>query len=265
MKRFKSENGAVIVEASLIIPMIMMLVITLMWVVNLCTAQAKIQIAVNSAAKEVSQFSYLYGLTGLNDKRSGLAQEGQGTTATVDEGIDGIQQMYSGLSSIGDTGKQAFSSGNFSNVVSDARNGYDNVEAGANTVKNVYDEIKKDPKSFLIGLGKASASVGIDVATSYLIAAPLGKYFAEKHLSTSTRSADQYLKKLGVVGGFDGINFNLSRFCTSGNDEIMIVAQYKLAPIRFFNIDVEYNIVQTGATKAWFGVSKIDKSSENGS
>lgn len=259
--RNKKEKGAVIVEATLVIPIFVMLVITIMWVANLCTAQAKIQVAINSSAKEIASYSYLYGLTGVNDYRKQLANAGKESTATVDNAIDGIGQVFTGLGQAGECGQQLVN-GNLDDVYAGIKDSYKNTNDGVSKINISYEYIKKDPKSFLIGLGKASASVGIDYVTS-CAAGALGKFFSEKHLTPDGMSANAYLKKLGVVGGFDGIDFSHSQFCMSGGNDIVVVAQYQLSPIKFFNINVEYNIVQTARTKAWFGFS--DKNNgENG-
>lgn len=260
MKKIFNEKGAVIVEATLAIPMFIFLVITIMWVANLCTAQAKIQIAINSAAKEISSYSYLYGLTGLNNKRATLNEGGQEGRTTASEAISGVGSIYSGLSSVADSGQQLVT-GNLDNAFENAENSYNQVESGISSINNAYEKIKADPKGFMISLGKASASIAIDAGTSYVSGA-MGKYFTEKHLNTSTVSADAYLRKLGVVDGFEGINFSHSRFCIGGSDDIIIVAEYQLSPIKFFNIDIKYNIVQTGRTKAWFGVSRNDNNGD---
>lgn len=256
MNKSYYEKGAVIVEATLVIPMFIFLVITIMWVANLCTAQAKIQIAINSAAKEISSYSYLYGLTGLNEKRATLKDKGTEGTVTANEVISGVKDIFSGLSSVSDSGQQALN-GNLNDAYTDAEDGFSQLGTGSDSLNSAYEAIKKDPKSFMVSLGNASANIAVDAGSSYLSGA-MGKYFSEKHLNTSTVSANDYLKKLGVVNGFDGINFSHSRFCIGGSDDIVIVAEYQLSPIKFFNIDVKYNIVQTGRTKAWFGVSQSD-------
>ncbi len=252
--KHNNERGAVVVEATLILPMFVFLVITLMWIANLCTAQAKIQTAINSAAKEISSYSYLYGLTGLNSKRADLAQAGESGSVTAGDAMGGVKQIYSSLSALSDGGKQSFSGGD---MFSDAAKTYDEVSGGATAIKESYEKIKSDPKGFLISLGSETGSIAIDKVAGYVIGG-FGQYLTEKHLKADNYSANDYLKKLGVVGGFEGVNFGGSRFCNKGSDEIVLVAQYQLQPIRFFNIDVKYNIVQTARTKAWFGISVHD-------
>lgn len=260
MKTTKKEKGAVIVEATLVIPMFIFLVITLMWVANLCTAQAKIQIAINSAAKEISSYSYLYGLTGINEMRAELYEKGETGRSTASEAITGVKDIYSALSDISDAGSQAFNgAADLDDIVSGAQDGYQNMGSGISSLNNVYETIKKDPKSFLLSFCSAAAGNGIDKISS-TVAGAMGKCFAEKHLTTEYLTADEHLRKLGVVNGLNGIDFSASRFCNSGGDEIIITAQYQLRPIQFFNIDVKYTIVQTGRTRAWFGqMSKDDK------
>lgn len=249
----KKENGAVIVEATLVLPMFIFLVFTLMWIGNLCTAQAKIQVAINSAAKEISTYTYLYGLTGLNEKQAGLKAEGDVATGTIEEGLDGVNQIYGAISS---------ATSGASYTESDLNKTYSEVNAGKESIQKAYEEIKADPKAFFLSLGKASANVGINKAKS-MIMAPAAKYLCEKHLKTKTLSADAYLKKLGVVGGYDGVDFSSSQFCSSGDQNITIVAMYKLKTIQFFKIDVTYNIVQSATTNGWFGVSSKGNSEKS--
>lgn len=254
LKKFIKDEGAVIVEATIVLPIFIFLVITLMSVVNICMAQAKIQIAVNSAAKEMSTYAYLYGLTGLNDKRAAMARDGQTATGVLDEGIDGVIGIYDSIQDMSDN-VAGTASGDISveDLYKEAKNSASSIERGADSVKNTYETIKNDPKGFLLGMGKATATVGIDKASSYLIAAPLAKLFCEKHLKTVRLSANDYLTKLGVEGGFDGIDFTSSSICKSGKDEICVVAKYQIHVMKFFNIDVKYNFIQSGTTRAWFG------------
>lgn len=61
----EKEKGAVAIEATLSLTFFMFLIVTLLSIVNLCIAQAKIGIALNQTAKEISQ--YIYSLTGFNE------------------------------------------------------------------------------------------------------------------------------------------------------------------------------------------------------
>ncbi|MEE1256460.1 MAG: hypothetical protein UHN47_08120 [Lachnospiraceae bacterium] len=58
-QRYKEEKGAVVIEATLSLSLFMFMIIMLLSMVNLCTAQAKIGMALNTTAKEISQYTYI--------------------------------------------------------------------------------------------------------------------------------------------------------------------------------------------------------------
>lgn len=248
MKKLKkNDNGAVIVEATIALPIFIFVVFTLMWVANLCTAQAKIQIAINSTAKEISSYTYLYGLTGLHDKKSSMYQEGQQAQGNIDDTVDGIANIYNEFSGYTTDKKKI----NVDNV----KSSYNSIVDSKEQIEDVINEIKKDPAAFFISLGKATGVAAADTAVSYVMI-PITKYFCEKHLGGD--NANAYLKHLGVVDGLDGVNFKESTYCAEDSDNINIVAIYKLRVIQFFKIDVTYQIVQTATSHCWFPDSKIN-------
>ena len=92
----EKESGAIIVEATLSLPIFMFAILTLLSIINICTAQSKMGTFINESAKEFSKYSYLCNVTGLaqkhNDvhKRGGTAKEAVDTVLSQDEGIDFI-------------------------------------------------------------------------------------------------------------------------------------------------------------------------------
>lgn len=70
----KREEGAIVVEASIAVPVYIFIIFTILSIINICYAQAKMQVAINSAARQLSELSYvLYASNVLeaNDKTSG--------------------------------------------------------------------------------------------------------------------------------------------------------------------------------------------------
>ena len=85
-----SENGVVFIEATIALTAFMFFVVTLLSIVNVCYAQAKIGTALNETAKELSENSYLYAVTGLNDKEKKLYGEVKGTKEQISNVSEGI-------------------------------------------------------------------------------------------------------------------------------------------------------------------------------
>ena len=84
--KLRDEKGAIVVEATLSLTFFIFAMLMILSITNICLAQSKIGTALNSAAIEISEYSYLYGLTGLNDKHKELAHKG----AEADEKIGNV-------------------------------------------------------------------------------------------------------------------------------------------------------------------------------
>lgn len=261
--REKNEQGAIVVEATIALSAFMFIIVTLLSIVNICFAQAKIGVAINTAAKEISQYSYLYGLTGLNQKQARLYAGGQDAKARMDNTLEGVNELYNAAAGLGSIAKQdAYN-------VQDAYDAFDLIEsgaAGAGTIQTEMEKIAEDPKAFILGFGKLFANGAIEEGKSRLVAAPLAKVMSKKNLVNSSDSGysssdcNSFLKSLGVVpknGSYiDGLDFTDSVIFLNGTDEIKIVVNYEIKVIDFFNLEYKMPFTQCATTRAWFtGVS----------
>lgn len=70
-KRKEDENGAIIVEATIALPIFIFAILIILSVVDICYVQTKMAVALNAAAKEMSQYGYLYTTFGLDEHMSG--------------------------------------------------------------------------------------------------------------------------------------------------------------------------------------------------
>ncbi len=70
-KKEKREHGAIIVEATIALSTFIFAMFTIYSVINVCYVQSKMAVALNSAAKEMSQYAYLYSTLGLDKHMSG--------------------------------------------------------------------------------------------------------------------------------------------------------------------------------------------------
>lgn len=249
----KKENGAIIVEATLVLPFFMFAIITVLSIVNISFAQAKIGTALNETAKEISQYSYLYGLTGLNKKQAQLYGEGENARASIDQVVGGVSEIFSSASNMGETVSSSISDPTkYGSAIDSVKSDIDSMKGGVNTVSDGAKALASDPMAIL----KMIANEGIDLAKSYLVkvVTPL---FMEKHLvRTSEDSAEAFLRYLGVVpkdGSYmDGLDFGQSVIFLNGSEEIKIIVSYEIQVWKFFGMDIKLPFTQCAATKAWF-------------
>lgn len=96
--REKGESGAIIVEATITLPIFMFTILTILSVVNICVAQSKMGTFINESAKEFSKYSYLCTVTGLAAKHADVsgkgsdAREAVNTVLSQDSGMDFISK-----------------------------------------------------------------------------------------------------------------------------------------------------------------------------
>jgi len=236
----KNERGAVVVEASIAFSTFIFTIFVMYSMVNICLAQAKINVAVNCAAKEISQYSYLYSLTGIPGIHADVHEEGELANGSVSNVVGGIEAMYDAIGNAPDTGLEKT---------------YDTGKAAYEQMKSGVDTALDDPKAFILSmaysLGDSGANAGLD-----WLAESLGKVMVKKNLvSEKGGSVDGYLKSMGVVRGekgyFDGISFQGSEFFPSGEPVIKIVASFDVSVMRLLNTDIKFHICVCGQTKPW--------------
>lgn len=235
-----NERGAVVIEATIALTTYIFVIYTILTLVNICFAQAKIGIAVNCAAKEISQYSYLYSLTGINDLKKDAKEAGKKSDAAVGDMVGGIETMYSLIGNA--------NADNISETYNTGKGAYEKIRSGAKTVVS-------DPKEFVLG---CAYSVGSDLGDDVVGAAfgKLAEALVKKNLVT-TKDGDYeaVLKHLRVVpkgdSYFDGISFAGTEVFPGETNTVKIVASYDIVVIKLLDIDFKFHFCLCGKTEAW--------------
>lgn len=257
-KIHRREHGVITIEATISLSAFMFAIVTILTIVNVCIVQAKIANAINLTAKELSQYSYLYSLTGFSKSEAELHQAGVEGTASIDSILSDVNTMYNEIEKIGETGQET------PNNVDDIMNKWDSVvgsaetiEASAGSIESTIMEIAKDPKGLMFGIAKMAASETLELAKSKLIAAPLSKALVQKHLvAEEDGSVESYLKSLGVVpdayGSYlGGLDFSESTLFPYGSNEITVNVSYDVKVIPLLPLDFTFHFNQTAKTNGW--------------
>ncbi len=249
--KWKSEDGAIIVEATISLSTFMFFIVTILTIVNICYVQSRMSIVINETAKELSQYAYIYHLTGLNDAQENMAQAGADAKEKTNNIIDGVGGLISEVDGL----KSA-------NSVNAVQQSVENGRQHANAVADEFKSIAEDPVAFLKSLGALFANEAAEELKSQVIA-QIAKAMAKEHLvSSPDGDCESYLKSLGVVpkgnSYLQGVNFKLSEIYPMGNDgkiknEIKIVAVYRAKVVPLLPIDMQFTFCQTAQTRGWCG------------
>ena len=100
MKKIKDDGGAIIVEATLSLTFFMFALFTIYSMFHICLAQARIGAALNATAKEISQYSYVYDLTGLNERQANLAANGGAAESIISDNLSEVNNLYDAFKGI---------------------------------------------------------------------------------------------------------------------------------------------------------------------
>ena len=242
------EKGASSIEAIISLTVFSLVMMGLLMIVNFVTAQAKIQYAINATAKEMSQYAYFYHALGVDKLQDDLSKESK-------QAMDVFSNLTTCVSD---------ASAEVQNISGDPKSylqgltkkeNRDNAQAVVSEIQSVYANLKdivKDPSSFIKSVASIGANYGIDYIKDKVIAVPLAKSLTRRHFGNDDASANARLEKLGIEGGFDGINFNRSEFIDEDNN-VRIVVYYKINMKNVLPFNVSFVVKQQAVTRAWLG------------
>ena len=272
-RKKNSQSGAITIEATIALTSFLFMFIMIYSIVTICRAQATIQVAINSTAKELSQYSYVYSMTGIHGAMSNVQSAASGTKGDVNEVMGNVAGVFSGIESIGQKAENI--EGNLGSIESDAQqvqgmwDDLKGVGDNAAAAKEKITEMASDPKQMIFGLAKLFASEGYEVVKS-AAAEAASRAMVQKHLKRSEDdTAENFCKSMGIVPGtflgkesyFNGIDFSHSTLFPYGSDEITIVANYKMKLLQLLPISMEFHFTQKAVTKAWMQGEVIAKES----
>ena len=248
--RKDKERGAIVVEATIALTAFVFAIFTILSIVNIYFVQAKVAVALNGAAKEISQYSYLYYKMNVDELDKRVSDGTEEYRATTEQTISGVDAL---IDSMGDA-QNGLETGDFEQLMGAIQDGADNVSSLATT----YGEHLKDPKAFIIGMAKMAGSELVGEAKRYL-GQVLAKTFMQKNLQAFTGdSADAFLRRCGVVDGMNGLDFNYTSMFTNGENQLQLVVTYDVEVIKLLDIDFTFTFRQMAKATVWGnGVSVI--------
>lgn len=246
------QRGAIVIEATLSLTAFVFTIFTLLSIVNIYYIQARMSIALNSAAKEISQYSYLYYKIGVDKAEAELNEGTEEARKTAEKTIDGVGTLLDSLSGAANS----METGDFDSLIQE-------IETGSDSAEDLYQmyasQLSEDPKGFIIGMAKMAGNEMKEEVKVYL-GQILAKAFMQKNLKAfKDDDPDNFLKRYRVVGGMDGLDFDYSALMAYGtSNQIQLVVTYEVQVIRLLNFDFKFKFRQVAKTTAWGnGISLI--------
>lgn len=254
LRKLNREKGSVTIEATIALSTFMFAIVTILSIVNICIVQARVSNAINMTAKELSQYSYIYALTGLVETQANMNANGQAAADKVDGVLEDINSVYNEIEGLAKSGKTSdLSVESVKSQWSGIKAAYENGQSIASGI----EDIAKDPKSIIFGIAQLAGSEAMDIAKSKVIAEPLSRALCKKHLvPQKDGDVEAYLKLLGVVPDgtgsyYDALDFSESSLFPKGSNQIIVNVVYDVKIIALLPIDFSFTFNQTAITHGW--------------
>jgi hypothetical protein len=185
----------------------------------------KVQFAINSTAHELASYSYLYQVLGIRSADATLSSDGSSYTKNIDDTTNQIIDTINKIESLNSKdSSQSLSISDIQNKWSQLKSTYESGKQSASMISSLVS----NPSDLLVGVIYMATDAATTEAKS-LFAQYASMALVEKYLTGSNMTADQYLKSMGVVDGYDGLDFsNSSVFCDSENRMVDIVVEYDI-------------------------------------
>lgn len=264
-KHQEKEQGSITIEATIALSAFMFMIVTLLTIVNICIAQAKINYAINATARQISQYTYLYSITGLNEVHKDVYNAGKKNTEDLNTVIDDTSAFYNKFTGAMDSagnlvehGKEVDSIDDLQAIKDEASGlvdkGKDLVGAGKKTVTDIAT-MAKNPKKLIFGLAQMAASEGFDKIKSW-IGEGLAKGLCEKNLlDGKDGDVESYLKHLRIVpvgdSYYDGLDFSKTQLFPDGSYLIRVTVSYDISVVPLLPFNFSFHFCQSAYTYGW--------------
>lgn len=232
MKEEKKKNkGSLTIETLLFLIPFMLAFCTIINMARFVQAEMIIHHAITQTAKEISAYGYVLTRTGITSRMQETNKKSSEFTTEVNDAVTSVEQFVNSMGS-GD-GSEIYSSGQMA---------WENVDA-----------IASDPSSIVSGvISMVKSNFSQAVLTG--VTESLAKGSIKKQLSLMSNDPNEYLERIGIVGGMDGLDFSRSEWNSNelGKGNIKIVVTFKMKNQLFSMFDFgEHEYILSASTLVW--------------
>jgi len=254
----RNEKGSITLESVVSFTAFLFLMVTIISLLNFCRAQAIMSKMVNEIAKEMSQYSYLYSVSGIQNLDKTVTKTAAEKKKDLDAVANNFNDITSQISSmiVSKQDKDAVDTPEEISLISTAQiDKY--IESGnaldtkSRAMLESFKSIGSNPAGYMKAIGYVLAEAVSDQVKSVL-AENLSKAMSRKYLGASDEEIDSVLAGLNIVDGFDGLDFRYSQmFHSQKPDDIIITVVYDVELIQLLDLDLKATFVQTAHARAW--------------
>jgi len=226
----KKQTGSATVEAAIVMPLVIIVFMSILSVIRIVSTYSMVQHALNQVAEELSQYCYVYPLSGLKQQHDGLLDNIRNAAEELKSQTDALKTFYKSVESI---------SGNAISLINDDEitlesildivSKIENIKESSGEIMETINEILKDPvcEIQLIGLALSDALLSKSKTT---LLGTVAKTMLKNNLSEDLGAdAGRLEKLLKIEGGIEKLDFSGSTFFND-KQTIDLIVEYTVKP-----------------------------------
>lgn len=265
----ENSRGAITVEAAIVLPIFICVVISLAMLIKLIYIHDIVQHSIDETANELAVYSYIYHISDLQEIDEAVQDAIDDNSEQAERHAETFVNAYETMEESLKSGKQTAAeivevSDNKGSLLDKAEDMMDKTEdiynAGTQLTKEnlqnvkelqqIFDEVSKDPRKEIESIAWM-LSKGIYSDAKSIIAVPVIRLTVKKYMmGNDSRDIDMRLAKLNIVGGFNGLDFYSSTLF-DGNQDIDIIVKYKVELPLPIKLLPDIYMVQRSTARAW--------------
>ena len=227
----RNRKGSITVEAAIILPVCICVIVGIGFFTKVVYVHEMIQHAINDTANEIAGMSYLITAGGLQSVDRDISDGLKEGSQTFEQHMSSISDGYRSLTDFSQDADQA---------VKDGKNAADTVR-----------DIVKDPVTAFKSMVCAIAQAGYNEGKGKALG-EAAKFFIRKHLKTAqVPDVHERLLRLNIVDGFEGLDFGESLLFAEGTQDIDIVVRYRIDLPLPFDVLPDIYMIQRATARAW--------------
>jgi hypothetical protein len=239
IQKTKKENGMVTVETAVFLVIFLGAYLAILAFGRLAYAEIVMQQALDATAMQISQYSYVLTKMGAVKAINETSAEAAQTKSDISTVTQGVTDIYSAFSSVTD-----------GDITEDDVNTVLGAAESGKTAYNVASSYFKNPKGLLTGL-LAVGKEGLEEEGLRRLTGWIAKGQIESYLESVTSDPDAYLKKLGVVDGLDGIDYDRCSLIADQTQDVVVTVEFYVEnPVSIFGIQ-KRKVRLSASTRVW--------------
>ena len=234
----KQEHGSLSVEAVLFLIPFMLAFLTLLNIARFVQAEMIIHHSITQTAKQVSTYSYILTKAEISEQIQKTNEKSKKFETDTTKAVNSVTNLFDAMGNIG-SGDPA---GEINHVIESAK-----------TAETTLTDYFSNPDALVTGVIALAQNKAEQAVLTGVLSGISGANL-KTAISKVTDDPDDYLEKIGIVGGIDGLDYSQSKWLsnTNGKGNLQVVVTYKMKNLLFPSFDIgEYEFCQCASTLIW--------------